>query len=238
MFNTAKFNKISAFITATVMIWVSNCIPIKFTMLETVAASSSTALHGDLNDDGRINGLDKLRLKQAILANTPLYDDRIQKQYLNFELGMYLFGIAPEINLQKIIDSDGDGLTDWDELNFYHTDPLMVDSDGDGIPDGDEVMLYGTNPASSDTDEDGLTDYEEIFDYGTDPLNLDSDNDGIMDGDELKLGLDPRNQRTHGYIYDYQYMPEQPQILEAGNAVFAEVNTPESPYKLSVVLAA
>src|SRR5262245_37004689 len=34
-------------------------------------------------------------------------------------------------------DSDGDGLTDFQELHKYLTDPNKKDSDGDGIPDGD-----------------------------------------------------------------------------------------------------
>lgn len=34
-------------------------------------------------------------------------------------------------------DTDGDGLSDFDELHKYLTDPTSVDSDGDGIPDGD-----------------------------------------------------------------------------------------------------
>jgi hypothetical protein len=35
------------------------------------------------------------------------------------------------------LDTDGDGLPDFDELHKYGTDPLKADSDGDGIPDGD-----------------------------------------------------------------------------------------------------
>ena len=34
-------------------------------------------------------------------------------------------------------DTDGDGLTDFDEYCKYKTNPLKKDSDSDGIPDGD-----------------------------------------------------------------------------------------------------
>ncbi len=37
----------------------------------------------------------------------------------------------------KDIDSDGDGLSDHQEIYKYGTDPFKKDSDGDGIPDGD-----------------------------------------------------------------------------------------------------
>ena len=36
-------------------------------------------------------------------------------------------------------DSDGDGLSDRDEVLVHDTDPWLADSDGDGIPDGDEL---------------------------------------------------------------------------------------------------
>jgi hypothetical protein len=36
-------------------------------------------------------------------------------------------------------DTDGDGLSDWDELNSYKTSPYLEDSDSDGIDDGTEV---------------------------------------------------------------------------------------------------
>ncbi|PWU11426.1 MAG: hypothetical protein C5B51_02665, partial [Terriglobia bacterium] len=42
-------------------------------------------------------------------------------------------------------DTDGDGLNDGDEVNKYHTSPLLTDTDGDLIPDGVEVTT-GTNP--------------------------------------------------------------------------------------------
>jgi len=43
------------------------------------------------------------------------------------------------------IDSDGDGLSDWEEINIYGTDPYLADTDGDGVSDFLEI-LYGTDP--------------------------------------------------------------------------------------------
>lgn len=43
------------------------------------------------------------------------------------------------------IDTDGDGISDWEESNVYGTSAYLVDSDGDGINDKDEVNA-GTNP--------------------------------------------------------------------------------------------
>lgn len=45
---------------------------------------------------------------------------------------------------QDFIDSDNDGLRDWEE-ELYHTDPLNPDTDGDGYLDGEEVDS-GHNP--------------------------------------------------------------------------------------------
>ena len=39
----------------------------------------------------------------------------------------------------KTKDTDGDGLTDWDELNIYETSPYLEDSDSDGIFDKEEI---------------------------------------------------------------------------------------------------
>ncbi len=49
-------------------------------------------------------------------------------------------------------DSDGDGLSDWDEENVYGTDPSEADTDGDGMNDGDEVES-GRDPLTSDKEE-------------------------------------------------------------------------------------
>ncbi|MHC4206230.1 MAG: hypothetical protein ACYSTT_16385, partial [Planctomycetota bacterium] len=46
----------------------------------------------------------------------------------------------PEAKLKislNTVDSDGDGLSDFQEAHKYLTDPTKMDTDGDGVPDGD-----------------------------------------------------------------------------------------------------
>ena len=66
-------------------------------------------------------------------------------------------------------DTDGDGLSDYDEVVTYGTSPVNVDTDGDGLGDGEEADL-GTDPLDADSDDDGVTDWEEIAESHTDPL--------------------------------------------------------------------
>ena len=82
------------------------------------------------------------------------------------------------------IDSDGDGLTDEEELKLG-TDPHNPDTDGDGLTDGEEVKIYHTDPLNPDTDYDGLNDGDEVYKYHTDPLNRDTDGGGVADGHEV-----------------------------------------------------
>lgn len=49
-------------------------------------------------------------------------------------------------------DLDQDDLTNEEEQK-YGTNPLDPDTDGDGISDGDEVKKYKTNPTLQDTDK-------------------------------------------------------------------------------------
>lgn len=46
------------------------------------------------------------------------------------------------------LDTDGDGLTDQDEIDIFGTDPFNSDTDGDGVPDGVEISR-GTDPLSN-----------------------------------------------------------------------------------------
>ena len=104
-------------------------------------------------------------------------------------------------------DTDGDGMTDWWELNFG-LDPEDP-SDATGDPDGDGIanlaeFALGTNPLSPDTDEDGLPDAWER-DHGTDPLvqdaSADPDGDGLANIGEFAAGTDPQRADTDGDGY-------------------------------------
>jgi len=78
------------------------------------------------------------------------------------------------------LDPDNDGLTNLEEYQ-YSTDPLDSDTDGDGLTDGQEVNTYFTDPLDSDSDGDELTDGQEVNTYSTDPTNSDTDTDGLSD---------------------------------------------------------
>lgn len=78
---------------------------------------------------------------------------------------------APTLEIDlSTVDSDGDGLTDDEELG-YGTDPNLADTDGDGLSDADEINLYNSNPTLADTDLDGMSDGEEIA-AGSNPLRF------------------------------------------------------------------
>lgn len=117
-------------------------------------------------------------------------------------------------------DSDNDGLSDFEEIEFYGSDPNWYDTDGDGLADDFEVraglsavtafssartvIVYnafgvpvtiidqGTLDPDADQDLDGLTNLMEQG-YGTDPTRRDSDGDGVDDLTEVEQGSNPRN---------------------------------------------
>jgi len=90
-------------------------------------------------------------------------------------------------------DTDGDGLSDGDEVNLHATDPIAPDSDGDGLSDSEEVNVHGTDPNDPDSDGDGLSDDAELDVYATNPLASDSDGDGFDDRREVRAGSDPND---------------------------------------------
>ena len=93
-------------------------------------------------------------------------------------------------------DTDGDGLTDREEIEVYGTDPKRADSDGDGLRDGDEIKIHHTDPKRVDTDGDGLSDKDEIQVYKTDPTQSDTDRDGTPDGVEVSKGSNPLDPKS------------------------------------------
>lgn len=136
------------------------------------------------------------------------------------------------INLEatKFKDSDGDGLTDYLEIEIYHTNPNKKDTDDDGFNDNDEISL-GFSPLSetkskSDTDQDGLLNYQEIFVYFTDPNNKDTDGDGVFDGLEIVMGTNPLDKA------DYQGQFVSAKVLKEGKGDNSIIN--EDPFSIII----
>lgn len=67
-------------------------------------------------------------------------------------------------------DQDFDGIPDIDEVK-YQTSVTSADSDGDGLTDSQEVFTFKTNPLKADTDGDGKTDGYEVR-RGTNPNKI------------------------------------------------------------------
>ncbi|MHA1347220.1 MAG: binary toxin-like calcium binding domain-containing protein [Candidatus Heimdallarchaeaceae archaeon] len=111
-------------------------------------------------------------------------------------------------------DTDGDGLSDGQEVNgiyvpeldvTYYTNPANPDTDGDGLFDGIEIAGYSvydpenffggeiftSDPTNPDTDGDGLSDGLEAL--GSSPNDADSDGDGYTDYEEFNAGTNPRD---------------------------------------------
>lgn len=95
------------------------------------------------------------------------------------------------------LDSDNDGISDYDEIYIYNTNPDYYDSDADGYNDKLEITT-GFSPRHAnnrkmidvDSDNDGLNDKWELI-IGTDLLNSDTDGDGYSDGTEVNDGYNP-----------------------------------------------
>jgi len=99
-------------------------------------------------------------------------------------------------NPDKYQDTDGDGLTDYEEKAIYQTYWYDKDTDKDGYDDGVEVA-NGYSPKhpklkmhEADTDNDGLNDKWEIL-LGANLMVRDTDGDGYLDGTEVYHGYSP-----------------------------------------------
>lgn len=71
-------------------------------------------------------------------------------------------GLDPEDATDVNEDPDADGLTNLEEYE-ENTDPQEEDSDGDTLTDGDEINVYNTNPNRADTDRDGYDDNVDAY---------------------------------------------------------------------------
>ncbi len=94
---------------------------------------------------------------------------------------------APAALVDDGRDTDGDGLTDFQE-QFLGTSPFDNDTDGDGLTDFAEAVGFSyaggdwrLNPLAQDTNRDGVLDSLEVIRNGNLLQPRDTDGDGIPD---------------------------------------------------------
>ncbi len=97
--------------------------------------------------------------------------------------------IKERIGDRAFLDTDKDGIADYDERNLYATNPFSADSDGDGFIDGTEI-IKGYNPNSADAEtlvtyesprENGIV-REDVFAVDTILTLTESPDETIADG--------------------------------------------------------
>lgn len=130
----------------------------------------------------------------------------------------------PELREQQI-DTDRDGLTDYDERNFFETSPYLPDTDSDGIDDKAEVDA-GTNPLCPAGQDCGAS-----TDIPTEPAApvglIDTSADPLAGFGNVPPGSDPTSENIVGTpeIDDLISNPDQLRqlLLQSGQISAAEL---------------
>ncbi len=120
-----------------------------------------------------------------------LPDSTSSQSGLDFE-DLTVYG-GEQVLLVFVKDVDGDGLYAAEEQYYRTDDESALDTDGDGLTDTQEVRggwtvvlpsqsyFVTSDPAEADQDGDDLNDLAEMI-LGTDPTLPDTDRDGLGDG--------------------------------------------------------
>ena len=127
---------------------------------------------GDTDDDGLPDGLEVNGY-----GSNPLWADPDEDGD-----GWYWFQDCQDDDseraplLAESLDNKDNDCDDKVDEDFYD-----LDSDLDGLGDYDEYHNLSTNPNNPDSDEDGMSDGKEVIETGTNPLvfDHDRDNDGF-----------------------------------------------------------
>ncbi len=82
-------------------------------------------------------------------------------------------------------DTDGDGLSDWEETNIYNTSPYLADTDSDGVSDYNEIQKGDDPNCPEGSDCNYIEESEDSYvDNNFDNTNLEEDLssiEGILD---------------------------------------------------------
>ena len=145
-----------------------------------------------LNKDSDSDGLTDFREHSDTETDPLLADtdsDGIRDDY------EVLHRLDPKVD-DAALDADDDGLTNLAEYT-QETDPNNSDTDGDSLSDGDEVNSHNTSPLLVDTDKDQVNDNWEVT-HGLDANDnsdavLDNDNDSFTNLEEYFGNSDPND---------------------------------------------
>lgn len=186
---------------------------------------------GDINNDEEIDAADCLLLNYYLTGVLPAMGKKLKTDN---DSDFIPDVIEEEYNLDsKKADSDGDNLSDYEEIMITLTDPCSAKSNGseitDDLQDFDndnltniEEIKYGTSPFCFDTDNDQISDYDEIYLYKTSPLCKDSDQDTLSDYAETVLKTDPLNQKSDGKTNDGKRIFNQ--LIDSSSLCFSRLN--------------
>ncbi len=106
-----------------------------------------------------------------------------------------------------------------------------IDTDNDGLYDYDEIYLYETSPYIEDTDSDGISDAREI-ETSTDPLcpkgkKCDRQDPVTSPTSDQTVTQDPTQQRLQGFLGNNTVMVPKEQQASADQQVFEKlINDP------------
>jgi len=146
---------------------MEDCFPLDNTKFD--CGGATTVVDPDFDNDGICNGAESgtdpvtgnpcTPNAKGLGDNCPATPNPDQKDENNNGEGN---GIGDACELGSSLDGDGDSLPDDLEESVFHTDPTKPDTDGDGLSDSDEVngptYQNGEGPLNPDVDEDGICD--------------------------------------------------------------------------------
>ena len=93
-------------------------------------------------DPSHVGMCTKMLTKNDLATDASLAERKVALLHAKDEEAKLL---VERVGARAFIDSDGDTLSDYDEVNIYHTDPALADTDHDGVPDNVEIEEH-TNP--------------------------------------------------------------------------------------------